>query len=214
MKIDMTGSALIISVLTLLVNNKLDTNYNIHILSSIVENMIGNSAVKPGTIIETLNKKTVEIINTDAEGRLCLVDGINYINKYLIKNSNSIIIDVATLTGNTHQITSSISSLVSSNDKGYKYIKKLIDIGENIGEYVDYLKLHDEYLDSLKSNVADIKNINPYVRADCVIAGSFLSYFIDNNIPWIHIDLGTIVYKNSTILSYGIYLLYEFIKQI
>ena len=66
----------------------------------------------------------------------------------------------------------------------------------------------------MKSNVADIKNINPRIKAGCIAAASFLSYFIDNNIPWIHIDLGTVVYVNSTIISYGIYLLYEFIKNI
>jgi leucyl aminopeptidase len=218
MKIDMTGSALIISVLNLLVKNNLDKKYNIHILSSLVENMISNTATKPGMVIEALNGKTVEIINTDAEGRLCLVDGINYVNKFLLKKQdsyhNAIIIDIATLTGNAHYITSSISSLVMFNDKGYKFINKLNDIGEAIGEYIDYLKIRKEYNSFLSSTVADIKNINLNIKADCILAGTFLSYFVDKKIPWLHIDLGDIIYTKSTVLSYGIYLLYEFIKQL
>lgn len=212
MKIDMTGSALLISVLNLLSFNKIDKNYNIHIIMSIAENMIGNTATKPGTVIKSMNNINIEIINSDAEGRLCLVDGIEYVNKFLIKNTNALILDIATLTGNKDQITSTISSLTTANDKGSIYINKLFSIGETIGEYIDYLKIRPEYLKSLKSQVADIKNISQTVRADCIMAGTFLSYFINNNIPWIHIDLGGIVYINSIINSYGINLLYEFIK--
>jgi leucyl aminopeptidase len=214
MKIDMIGSAIIISVLNLLAINKFDKNTNINLLFSIVENMIDNTATRPGMVFKTMSNKTIEIVNTDAEGRLCMVDCIDYANLYLIKNKNSIIIDISTLTGNATNITTNMSSITTSNKKGIQYINKLINIGDNIGEYVDYLIMREEYYSLLKSTVADIKNINYNIKADCIMAGVFLSTFIVNEIPWIHIDLGGIVYSDNKVVSYGIHLLYEFIKQI
>jgi leucyl aminopeptidase len=213
MKIDMTGSALVLSVLNLLADNNYDSKYNIHIVFSIVENMISNKATRPGMVITTMSNRTIEIKNTDAEGRLCLVDAIDYINLYLINNKNSIVIDVATLTGNAEQITNNLSSIATSNEKGLDYLNQLIKIGESTGEYLDYLKIRQEYLSLLNSTVADIKNISN-TTADCIIAATFLSYFTQSEIPWIHIDLGGIVFKHSKVVSYGVNLLYEFIKQL
>ena len=104
-----------------------------------------------------------------------------------------------------------MSSICTSNDLGYKYISKLLKIGDDIGEYLDYLKIRKDYLYLLNSNVADIKSINNDVRADCIMAGVFLNYFVNNNLPWIHIDLASCVYNNEKVLSYGINLLYNFI---
>jgi leucyl aminopeptidase len=217
MKIDMTGSAMIVSVLKLLNLDKKDNKFNIHLLIPITENMIGNKAVKPGSVIKTSGSKLVEIVNTDGEGRLCIVDAIDYIQQKLIIKfdlSKCIMIDVATLTGNTDHITSGFSSLSMCNSKGLLYVDELIKIGENIGEYVDFLKIREEYLDSLKSTVADIVNINSDFKAGCVIAGTFLEYFVDKKIPWIHLDLGVSVFVDKKPLSYGINLLYEFILQL
>jgi leucyl aminopeptidase len=214
MKTDMTGSALILSTLNLLVKNKVDTKFNIHIVASIVENMIDNMATRPGMVIKALNGKTIEIVNTDAEGRLCIIDNINYLNKYIIKNPNCLLINVATLTGNATQITGTVSSIATSNDQGYHYLTKLISIGEKIEEYVDYLKIHKEYYEYLGSTVADIKSTNYKFRADCILAATFISSFINNEIPWIHIDLGSVCYTNSVVQSYGLQLLYEFISSL
>jgi len=217
MKIDMTGSAMIVSVLKLLNLNKKDNKFNIHLLIPITENMIGNKAVKPGSVIKTSSGKLVEIVNTDGEGRLCIVDAIDYIQQKLTTKldlSKCIMIDVATLTGNTDHITSGFSSLSMCNSKGLLYVDKLIKIGDNIGEYVDFLKIREEYLDSLTSTVADIVNINKEIKADCVIAGTFLNYFVDKKLPWVHLDLGVGVFVDNKPLSYGINLLYEFILQL
>jgi leucyl aminopeptidase len=162
--------------------------------------------------VKAYNGKTVEIINTDAEGRLCIVDAINFIQDKLNYQENSIIIDIATLTGNVSQITADKSSLCTSNSLGYKYIPKLIEIGEQIGEYVDYLKMRREYLDILKSEVADIKNC--FNRSECIVAGSFLNFFVNEKIPWIHLDIASCVFSNEKVLSYGINLLYEFIQEL
>jgi leucyl aminopeptidase len=215
MKIDMTGSGIILSVLKLLNFNKFDENLNIHLLIPIVENMVSSKSLKPGSVIESMGGKKVEVTNTDAEGRLCIVDCLDWINKNLVSDpSKSLILDIATLTGNTMHITSGISSLIMSNDLGIKYADKLINIGEEIGEYLDYLKIRNEYIDMLRTPAADIKNLNMDIKAGCIIGGTFIYYFTRSDVPWIHIDLGTATFMNSISLSYGVNLLYQFIKYI
>jgi leucyl aminopeptidase len=218
MKIDMTGSAIVLTVLNLLIYNNLDTNYNINLLIPIVENMIGNTATRPGTVIESYNGKTVEITDTDAEGRLCIADALNFINKDLIKTeeekNNSIIIDIATLTGNTISITQCVSSICLYNKKGREYFKLLYNIGEDIGEYIDSLTLRDEYMIKTKSKVADIKNYTYGTNAGCVMGGMFLKYFTNDNIPWLHLDVASNTYKNEMANNYGIMLLFIFIKNL
>ena len=156
MKTDMTGSAILIAVLKLLPSN---INHNIHILIPIVENMIGPNSIKPGSVIKSMSGITVEIENTDAEGRLCMADCLDYIKLKLInKKNNNLIIDIATLTGATIRITDGVATVAMCNSDGDKYLKKMIEIGEICGEYVESLKLRNEYMDILSSNVADIKN--------------------------------------------------------
>lgn len=206
MKTDMIGSAILISVINLIIENE----NNIHLLIPIAENMIGPNATKPGTVAKAYNGKTVEIINTDAEGRLCIVDAFNYCQS---KNEKcDLILDIATLTGNVEQITGNISSICTSNKLGYKYALKLMEIGDEIGEYIDYLKLRKEYQLILKSEVADIKSMNDNYKYGCMQASAFLNYFVNDKIPWIHIDIASCVFKNDRVLSYGINLLYELLK--
>lgn len=217
MKVDMTGSAIVVSVLKLLSIGKLDSNYNIHLLIPIVENMVGSKALKPGMVVKSARGKLVEIINTDAEGRLCMVDCLDYIHMNLLtglEKEKCLILDIATLTGNTLHITSGISSICMCNDRAINLTDDLINLGENIGEYLDFLKIRSEYLKMLKSPMADIKNIDMSIKAGCVIAGTFLNYFVDSSIPYIHIDLGVSTFVNSMVNSYGINLLFEFIKRL
>jgi leucyl aminopeptidase len=217
MKTDMAGSAIIISVLNILAFSNYDNNYNIHLLIPVVENMIGNTAIRPGQVIKSYNSKLVEITDTDAEGRLCLADCLEYINKDLLINknlNNCLIIDIATLTGSAVAITSEIASITMCNEKGEEYKNKLIQVGENVGEYLEYLKLRPEYLDFLKSKVADIKNLNHDVKAGCIVGGTFLNYFTTENCPWIHLDIAPNAYIKEVSMSYGVNLLVEFIKQL
>jgi leucyl aminopeptidase len=215
MKTDMTGSALLLSVLRLLSANNVDSNLNIYLLIPIVENMTSSKATKPGTVIKSMNGKKVEIVNTDAEGRLCIADCIEWINTKLItKPSKSLIIDVATLTGSARNITNGISSIIMSNDIGFKYAKQLINTGENVQEYLDYIKIRKNHTEFLKTPVADIANLDNENKAGCVIGGTFIYYFTDESIPWIHIDLGDTTFDSTTSIStsYGINLLYEYFK--
>lgn len=214
MKVDMIGSAIILSTLKLLSNNT-RTNTNIHLLIPVVENMISSKGTRPGTIVKSMSGTTVEIINTDAEGRLCMADCIDYINlKLLDSKKDNMILDVATLTGNTIYISNGVSTISMCNKDGMKYMDKLKEIGENIGEYIDELKIRDEYNCCLNSNVADITNCDYSNKAGCITAGVFLNYFINNKAPWIHLDVASSTHKNNMVYSHGINLLYEFISSL
>ena len=217
MKIDMTGSAIIVSVLNLISGTEYAENLNIHLILPIVENMISNKATRPGCIVKSSCNKTVELYNMDAEGRLCLADGFSFIQCNLIKGkdlSKCIILDIATLTGNVARISNGVTSVITSNEKGLQYSNKLMEIGEEIGEYLEFIKIRPEYLDMLSSEVADIKNSSRTAKCEFIIAATFLNFFIDNKIPWIHIDLGETVYINEVSQSHGVNLLFEFIKNI
>ena len=217
MKTDMAGSAIITSVLNILEFSKHDQKYNIHLLIPIVENMIGNTATRPGQVVKSYNSKLVEITDIDAEGRLCLADCLEYINKDLLIGkdpNNCLIIDIATLTGNAVTITAEVASVSMCNEKGEQYKNKLIQVGETVGEYLEYLQLRPEYLDFLKSPVGDIKNLNYDVKAGCIIGGTFLNYFATNNCPWVHLDVAPTAFIKEISMSYGVNLLVEFIKQL
>lgn len=215
MKADMSGSGIILAVLKIMAQSKLDTKLNIHLVIPIAENMIGPSATKPSEVVKTMGGKLVEITNTDAEGRLCLSDGIEYVNLYLAKDKNPencLIIDIATLTGNTKSITNGISSLIITNKVGENIGNKIIEIGENIGEYLDTIKIREEYEDLLKSPVADIRNVNLKERAGCILGAQYLHYFTNDLMPWIHLDIASSAFTNSKSQSYGINLLLQFLK--
>lgn len=219
MKIDMTGSAIILYVLRLLNKSNLDSKFNFHLVIPIAENMISNTAIKPGDVIETFDNKKVEIFNTDAEGRLCMADALVYINNVLINKDNvkkSFLLDIATLTGNTVKITDKNSSVVLSNYIGEAFYKPLYNIGEKIGEYVDYLNIRNEHLLRLSSSVADIKNGSHISYSETVVAGAFLKFFVSDQVPWIHIDVASMTYDRElgVPLSYGIMLLYNYFKYI
>lgn len=181
--------------------------------------MISNTAVRPGNVIKTNNNKTVEIVDTDAEGRLCIADALEYVNEQININQKNInqknlIIDIATLTGNALQITESCSAIGMSNTLGSVYLDKMIDSGDITGEYVDKLKLYEEYNNYHKSNVANIANHNYITRSECVIAGSFLNYFTSSSIPWIHLDIAAPTFQHNMVNSWGINLLYTYIKSL
>jgi leucyl aminopeptidase len=214
MKTDMIGSAIILSVLNLL-NTPINLHNNVFLLLPIVENMIGPAATKPGTVVQTRLGKTVEIIDTDAEGRLCIADCMEYIEKILRENKRremTLILDIATLTGNASRITHTISCVTMSNKIGVKYNSSLVKIGNKIGEYVDYLQLRKEYDDYMQSNVADIKNHCDENKAGCMMGGAFINYFVNKNTPWLHLDVAGVTYIKDMPTSYGINLLYQFLK--
>ena len=182
MKMDMAGSAVMYGVLKLLSHNKVKGKY-IGILP-IVQNMINGSAYLPGDVITAYNKKTIEIINTDAEGRLILAEGLSYSKKFNPK----LCIDIGTLTEPAMSIFNGLATVVIGNTN--KYIQEIIKEGDINFERVWQLPLWEEYIELTKSEIADLKNLSfNLLGADTVMCAAFLSNFVPKNTDWIHLDI-------------------------
>ena len=198
MKCDMEGAAIIISLFRYINEYKLQENY-IGIIP-LVENMINSNSIRPGDIIKSYSKKTVEIVNTDAEGRLILADGISY----GIKNFNpEYVINRATLTGSAFNTFNGLSMVMLGTNKklknDIKYAAKLKN------EKIWTLPLWRDYIKLTKSEIADITNSSIGVRAGTIMAAAFLKNFVKKNIKWIHIDIAGVnfIQKDSKTLFSG-----------
>jgi len=179
MKGDMAGGAAVIAAITAIA--QLNPKINVTAIIPATENLPSGSALKPGDILTTLSGKTIEVVNTDAEGRLVLADALSYATQ--LKPGH--IIDVATLTGACmvalgHVCTGAFGSNQTLMDK-------VIAAGKEAGELIWQMPMYDEYKEQIKSNVADIKNVgNRYGGA--ITAAKFLAEFTDNT-PWVHLDI-------------------------
>jgi leucyl aminopeptidase len=179
MKYDMCGAASVLGVFSMLVNIDLDINV-IGIIPA-VENMPGGKAIKPGDIVKSMSGQTIEILNTDAEGRLILCDALTYAARFKPKN----VIDIATLTGAcVMALGSHASGLLSNNDI---LAEKLEAAGEKSTDRVWRLPLWGEYDSQLKSNFADMANIGGR-SAGTITAACFLARFT-KDYDWAHLDI-------------------------
>ena len=179
MKGDMAGGAAVISALRAIAEMK--PKVNVTAIVPATENMPSGSACKPGDVLKASNGKTIEVVNTDAEGRIILADALSYARKLGL----SPVIDVATLTGACHVALGDHYSGGLSNNQ--KLIEKVIEAGKEAGERIWQMPLDDDYKESNKSDVADIKNSGG--RYGGVInAAQFLHEFIEDT-PWVHIDI-------------------------
>ncbi|HSA58449.1 MAG TPA: leucyl aminopeptidase [bacterium] len=180
MKDDMSGSAAMLAVMKAV--SALKPNVEIHGFAAMTENMPSGSAGKPGDIVRAMNGKSVEILNTDAEGRLTLADAVAYAQK----QKPDLLIDVATLTGACVIALGELCSGILGNNQ--VLIDRLILAAKAAGEKVWQLPLIEEYKDELKSSAADLKNVGG--RWGGTINGAlFIQEFIDAKLPWAHIDI-------------------------
>lgn len=188
MKDDMTGGATVIGTMCAVAKNKLKKN--VVAIVAACENAINGNAYRPGDIIKSMNGKTVEIINTDAEGRLALADAITYI----VRNEKvSEVIDVATLTGAIMVALGTFTTGVFSNSKNYSLLEESC---KKHGERVWRMPIDEEFAEDLKSDVADIKHAG--VRwGGSISAAKFLEIFAENT-PWTHMDIAGTAYNNSS----------------
>jgi leucyl aminopeptidase len=187
MKGDMAGGASVMA--TLMALAQLNPKINVTALVPATENMPSGTAMKPGDIIAAMNGKTIEVLNTDAEGRLILADALSYAKKLGAK----VIIDIATLTGACHVALGSLCSGAFSNNQALA--DKIIAAGNETGELMWQLPMYDEYKEQLKSDVADIKNIGN--RWGGAITGAkFLEEFVDKT-PWVHLDIAGTYYTDK-----------------
>ena len=179
MKFDMCGAAAVFGTLQSVL--ALEPKINIVFVVAAAENMPSADASRPGDIVTSLSGKTIEILNTDAEGRLVLCDALTYVQNYRPKT----IIDLATLTGAVIGALGRQASGLLSNDDAFA--QTLIDAGQQSGERVWQLPLWDDYLEQLKSPFADLANIGG-PEAGTITAGCFLAEFVKGQ-TWAHLDI-------------------------
>jgi len=192
MKFDKCGGVNVISIMKSLSSLKIKNNV-IGIIPA-VENMPSNSSYRPSDIINMYNGKSVEVLNTDAEGRLILADALSFgIKQYNPK----IIIDMATLTGACIIALGTNVAGIIGNDE--KLIRKIMDTSKITDEKMWQLPLFEEYHDQIKSKNADIKNIGGRA-AGAITAAAFLSNFVENT-PWVHLDIAGTAWNQEGSLS-------------
>ncbi|MCY3955148.1 MAG: leucyl aminopeptidase [Nitrospira sp.] len=187
MKADMTGGAEVLGAVRAAAQLRLPINV-VGILPA-TENMPGGRATKPGDILRMLNGKTVEVQNTDAEGRLILADGLAYAARF----NPRCIVDIATLTGACIVALGQFAIGMMGNDDALKAGMK--KAGEQAGERVWEMPLWEEYFEQLKSDVADMRNIGGR-GGGMITAGMFLSKFV-GDCPWVHLDIASTDWSSS-----------------
>ena len=182
MTYDMAGSAAVVGLMKTLALRK--SKVNAVGVVGLVENMISGRAQRPGDIVKSFSGKTIEVLNTDAEGRLVLADALTYTEK---KYKPKFIIDLATLTGAIIvSLGSEYAGLFSNDDK---LSKQIISAGEKVEEKLWRMPLHKNYDKLINSKNADMQNINYVGGAGSTTAAQFLQRFILNKTPWAHLDI-------------------------
>ena len=179
MKGDMAGGAAVMAAMSAIA--QLKPKINVMAAIPATENLPGDSALKPGDILTAIDGKTIEIISTDAEGRLILADALGYAKKFGAK----LIIDVATLTGACRVALGDICSGAFGNNQGL--VDKVIAAGAEAGELIWQMPMYEQYKEQNKSDVADIKNVGGKYGG-AITAAHFLAEFV-GDIPWVHLDI-------------------------
>jgi leucyl aminopeptidase len=187
MKFDMCGAASVFGVLRASALMKIPLNV-VGIIPA-TENMPDGNAIRPGDVVKTMSGQTVEILDTDSEGRLVLCDALTYAARY----NPAVLIDVATLTGAIVRALGEIASGVFSNSDAL--VREVVEAGDNAWDRAWHMPLWHEYQDTFKSSIADFANVGP--RGDCAItAACFLSRFTQRY-PWVHLDIAGTATKSG-----------------
>jgi len=213
MTYDMAGSAVVVGLMKNFALRK--AKINAVGVVGLVENMPGGNAQRPGDIVKSYSGKTIEVLNTDAEGRLVLADALTFTEE---KFKPNIIIDLATLTGAIIvSLGSEYAGLFSNNDK---LSKQLYEAGEKVEEKVWRMPLHKNYDKLINSKNADMQNINYVGGAGSTTAAQFLQRFILNKTPWAHLDIAGMSFSkyagalnSGGATGYGVRLLNKFVEE-
>ncbi len=212
MTYDMAGSAVVVGLMKNLAIRK--AKINVVGVVGLVENMPGGNAQRPGDIVKSYSGKTIEILNTDAEGRLVLADALTYTEE---KFKPKFIVDLATLTGAIIvSLGSEYAGLFSNNDK---LSKQLLNAGEKVDEKLWKMPLHKNFDKLIDSKNADMQNINYVGGAGSTTAAQFLQRFILNKTPWAHLDIAGMAFSkyggalnSGGATGYGVRLLNKLIE--
>jgi leucyl aminopeptidase len=178
---DMGGAAVLLGVMHAI--GKFKPKVNLVVVIPAAENMPSGSAFKPGDVIPTLSGKTVEVLNTDAEGRIVLADGVTYAKQLGAER----VIDIATLTGAVLVALGDVATAAITNNEGF--LRQLLQAAEQSGEKLWQLPAYPEYKDMIKSEIADVKNATSHRWAGAITGGLFVGIFAEET-PWIHLDTG------------------------
>ena len=212
MTYDMAGSATVVGLMKNLALRK--AKINAVGVVGLVENMVSGNAQRPGDIVKSYSGKTIEILNTDAEGRLVLADALTFTEK---KFKPRFIVDLATLTGAIIVCLGSEYAGLFSNDDNLS--KQLSSAGEKVEEKVWRMPLHKNYDKLMNSKNADVQNINYVGGAGSTTAAQFLQRFILNKTPWAHLDIAGMAFSkyggalnSSGATGFGVRLLNQLIE--
>lgn len=216
MKFDKCGGCTVLGIMKTVSELKLPINV-VGIVPS-VENMPGGESYRPGDIIKLYSGKTAEILNTDAEGRLILADALSFGEKHY---SPKAIIDFATLTGACIvALGTNVAGMVSSNDK---LKQQMLESSKNTTEEIWELPLNDDYMDMIKSDVADMKNVGIGRAAGTITAAAFLRNAIKDT-PWVHMDIAGVAwtqvatkdkpYNPKGATGFGVRLILDYLQNI
>jgi len=212
MTYDMAGSATVVGLMKNLAVRK--AKINAVGVVGLVENMPGGNAQRPGDIVKSYSGKTIEILNTDAEGRLVLADALTFTEK---KFKPEFMVDLATLTGAIIvSLGSEYAGLFSNNDK---LSKQLLDAGQKVDEKLWRMPLHKNFDKLIDSKNADMQNINYVGGAGSTTAAQFLQRFVLNKTPWAHLDIAGMAFSkyggalnSGGATGYGVRLLNKLIE--
>jgi leucyl aminopeptidase len=211
MKSDMSGAAIVAGVLASVAANKLPV-YLIALIPS-TDNRPSGNAYAPGDVVTIMDGTTVEVLNSDAEGRMILADALVYAKKY----EPELVIDVATLTGSA-SIAIGPYALVAMGTAAKEVKEKLIESGDYVFERIVEFPLWEDYAEQIKSDIADLKNVGGK-NAGAITAGKFLEHF--TSYPWMHFDIAGVAfskkndnYRGKGGTGFGMRLLYDFFSKI
>ena len=212
MTYDMAGSAAVVGLMKTLALRKAKINAVGAV--GLVENMVSGNAQRPGDIVKSYSGKTIEVLNTDAEGRLVLADALTFTEE---KFKPKLMVDLATLTGAIIVSLGSEYAGIFSNDD--KLSKQLIKAGEIVDEKLWRMPLHKNFDKLMDSKNADMQNINYVGGAGSTTAAQFLQRFIINKTPWAHLDIAGMAFSKYAgalntggATGYGVRLLNQFVE--
>ncbi len=212
MKSDMAGGAAVFGAMYALAKNKVPV-YTVGLIPC-TDNRPGGDAMVPGDVIRYSNGKTVEIINTDAEGRLILADALLHAKKY----DPRLVVDIATLTG-AAQVALGKYAIAAMHENASGFMTEIEKSGWNVFERIHELPFWEEYGADIISDIADIRNLGKGRGAGTISAGKFLAHFV--SYPWIHLDIASTAfsdigfsYRSKGATASGVRLLYDFISNL
>lgn len=211
MKSDMGGATAVLGTLIYAAEMKLPVN--IVAVLPITDNAISERALLPSDVITAYNGKTIEVLDTDAEGRLILADGLSYLSR---NYKTDFLIDLATLTGSSVRMFGDTCGAMFSNNEELKNM--LIKTGDHTNQRLWNLPLWDIWKDEIQSDVANLKNMSLRPVGDCIIAAKFLEQFIENHPKWAHLDIAGVAFgnvgyaKEKAATGYGVQLLVDLIE--